>query len=449
MTTATLTEIPGPKGSPLLGNLGAFRRDPLGCLTRWAREYGDVVRLRFGAVPAVLINDPALIEEVLVTQGPAFGRAGAVVRAMRPGAGDGLFTSDGAHWRRQRRMLQPAFQRDQVAGYGATMVELTERMLRSWQDGETRDIRFEMMRLTLAVAAKTLFDADVGDQAGGIGAAVSVGLRETNARLNSLLLLFLPDRFPAPANLRLQRAMRQLDEVVYGIIRERRSGATGADDLLARLLSARDGDGSAMTDRQIRDELVTFMVAGHETTAIALSWTWYLLATHPDAEARLAAEVQCVLGGRPPAVADIAALPFANMVVQEALRLYPPAWAISRDAREDTQLGGHPIARGTSVLMSQWVAHRDPRWFDEPEAFRPERWEDGLAERLPRFAYYPFGGGQRQCIGNTFALQEATLILASIIQRFQLSLAPGADMTPEAGLTLRPRSGVPMLLHRR
>jgi cytochrome P450 len=346
-------------------------------------------------------------------------------------------------------MMQPAFQRDQIAAYGATMVEISERTLDSWQDGETRDLQFEMMRLTLAIAAKTLFDADVTEQAGGIGAAVGVGLRETNARMNSLLLLFLPDRFPAPSNLRLQRAIRELDAVVYGIIGRRRSGAGSAIDLLARLLSARDEDGTAMSDRQIRDELVTFLVAGHETTAVALSWIWYLLATHPEAEARLLDEVRSVLGGRMPSVADLPALPYTSMVVQEGLRLYPPAWAISRDARTDTQLGGYPIARGTAVLMSQWVVHRDPRWFDEPDAFRPERWQDGLAERLPRFAYFPFGGGQRQCIGNSFALQEAALILAATVQRFHLSLAPGTRVAPDPSLTLRPRFGVPMRLHKR
>ncbi len=449
MAVASRTEMPGPKGSPLTGNLAAFRRDPLGSLTRWAREYGDVVRLRFGATPAVLISDPALIEEVLVSQGPAFGRAGIVVRAMRPAAGEGLFTSNGEHWRRERRMTQPAFQRDQVAGYGPAMVELTERMLAGWEDGETRDLQFEMMRLTLAIAAKTLFSAEISDQAGALGAAVAVGLRETNARLNSLLLLFLPDRFPAPSNLRLQRAIRQMDEVVYGIIRQRRGGASGAVDLLARLLSARDDDGSAMSDRQIRDELVTFLVAGHETTALTLAWTGYLLATHPEAEARLLEEVRGALGSRIPAVTDLAALPFTGMVIQEAMRLYPPAWTISRDARADTELGGYAIARGTAVLMSQWVTHRDPRFFDEPDAFRPARWEDGLADRLPRFAYFPFGGGQRQCIGNTFALQEAVLILAAVVQRFHLSLAPGAAITPDASLTLRPKAGVPVRLQAR
>jgi cytochrome P450 len=271
------------------------------------------------------------------------------------------------------------------------------------------------------------------------------------------ILFLLPERVPTPGNLRFERAARRLDQIIFRIIEQRRGSATargepspGSDEtLLAMLLRAQDGDGSGMTDQQLRDEVMTLILAGHETTAIALTWTWYLLSQHPEVEARLHAELARALGGRPPTVADLPHLTYAQQVITEAMRLYPPAWAISRQAKEDLALGGHRLPAGTIVVMSQWVMHRHPRFYDEPEVFRPERWEHGTAQQLPRFAYFPFGGGPRLCIGQAFAMMEATLLLATIAQHYAFRLVPGHPVTPWPVVTLRPRYGMRMTLHRR
>jgi cytochrome P450 len=444
------TRSRGPKGDRLGGNLAAYRRDPLGFITSCAAEYGDVVALRFGITPALLVNHPDLIEDVLVTRMPVFGRSRLVLRTMRPVAGNGLFTSEGELWRRQRHLLQPLFQRSQLAGYGTAVVTLTEQLLAGWQDGEVRDLSQEMASLTLAIAAKVLFNADLTHTDGGIRAAVTVLLREMNVRLNSLVVLWLPAAFPSPSNLRLRRAVKQLDAALYDLIRRRRAGGADPGDLLSLLLHAHEGvDARAMSDQQVRDELITFLVAGHETTAVALAWAWYLLAQHPEVEARLVDELQAVLGGRVPSVADLSRLPYTQQVLHEVLRLYPPVWALPRDALHNTELGGVRVAAGTAVLLCPWVTQRDPRWYPEPEAFRPERWSKDLANRLPRYAYFPFGGGQRQCIGNGFALQEAALVLATVAQRFRLTVEPGKTVQPEVVLNLRPKPGVPLVVLRR
>lgn len=439
-----------PKGSLLIGHFGAYRRDPLGFLTRCARAYGDLVLLRFGLARVVVLSHPDLIEDVLVRKHQAFGKSRFVLKGVRPVLGNGLFSSAGDLWRRQRRMMQPAFHRARIAAYGEVMVAATQRMLASWHPGERRDLFQDLMRLTLAIVATALFNADVEGDAAAVGKALTVGLEATNARLNSLLAPVLPDRFPSPANLRLQRVMRELDAIIFRIIARRRASGADPGDLLSLLLHARDeDDGGGMTDRQLRDELMTLFLAGHETTAVALSWTWHLLSQHPSVEALLAAELESVLGGRPPTAADLPRLPYTEMVVQEALRLYPPAWAISRDARASCELGGHRVAAGTAVIMSQWVLHRDPRSFDRPDDFHPERWADGLAHRLPRFAYFPFGGGQRRCIGEAFALMEAALIVATVAQHVRLTAVPGPAVVPQLSVTLRPKHGVPLVVQPR
>jgi cytochrome P450 len=438
----------GPRGHALLGNLREFGRDQLGFYTRCAREYGDVVPVRLGPFPGLLIYHPDAIEEVLVVRNRDFIKSRGV-RLMRAFLGDGLFTAEGDLWLRQRRLMQPAFHRQRVAAYGETMAAYAARQAADWHDGAVLDIHEEMMTVTRAIVAKTLFGADVSEEARAIGDASEIVMEYFGKRFGSLLAL-LPLWLPTPANLRLRRAVRRLDEVVYRMIADRRRSQEDRGDLLSILLEAQDADdGSRMSDRQVRDEAMTLFLAGHETTAVALSWTWYLLAQHPDVDARLADELRAALGGRPPAVTDLPALRYAEMVVMESMRLYPPAYGIGREATRPTEVAGHPVPAGGVVIMPTWVVQRDARWFDEPEAFRPERWAHDAMRRLPRFAYFPFGGGPRQCIGNTFATMEATLVLAAIARRFRLALMPGQRVTPTPYVTLRPEPGIRVRLESR
>jgi cytochrome P450 len=445
----TITTLPrGPKGRPLLGHLPEFQRDQLGFYARCAREYGDLVPVRFGRNPAILVFHPDAIEEVLVTRNRDFVKSPGV-RLLRGLLGDGLLLSEGDLWLRQRRLVQPAFHRQRIAGYGDVMAAHAARRVAGWKEGEIVDVHEEMMALTQGIVAKTLFDADVSDEAHAVGDASRILAQDFGARLSSLRQL-LPAWLPTPRNLKVRRAIRRLDDIVYRMIAGRRQRPEDRGDLLSILLAARDADdGSAMTDRQVRDEVMTLFMAGHETTAVALSWTWYLLARSPAEDARLAGELGTVLGDRAPAVTDLPALRYAELVITESMRLYPPAYGIGRQAVRPTEVAGHAIAPGVIVVLPTWVVHRDPRWYDDPEAFRPERWAGDLARRLPRFAYFPFGGGPRQCIGNAFATMEAILILATIARRFRLILVPGQRITPTPYVTLRPEPGPRMRLEPR
>jgi len=442
------TALPGPKGGFYFGSGVDFRRDQLAFYESCARKYGDVVQTRMGPYRILLIYHPDAIEELFVTRSRDFVKSPGV-RLLRPLLGDGLFLSEGETWLRQRRLIQPAFHRQRVAGYGDVMTTFAERHVADWKDGDVIEVHGEMMALTQAVVGKTLFDADVSGDAHEAGQAAKVLAEDFGARLRSFRLI--PYWLPTPRNLRSRRAIRRLDGLIHRIIAGRRASAEDRGDLLSMLLHAQDADdGSRMTGQQVRDEVMTMFLAGHETTAVALSWTWYLLAQHPDADARLADELREVLGGRAPSVADLPRLKYAGMVVTEAMRLYPPAYGIGRQAARATEIAGHAIAPGDIFIAPTWVVHRDRRWFEEPEAFRPERWAGDLAQRLPRFAYFPFGGGPRQCIGNSFAQMEAVLLLAAIAQRFRLSLVSGQRITPTPYITLRPEPGIRMLVsHRR
>jgi cytochrome P450 len=438
----------GPKGHALLGNLRDFNRDQLGFYARCAREYGDVVPVRLGPSRGLLIYHPDAIEEVLVVRNRDFIKSRGI-RLLRALLGDGLFISEGDLWLRQRRLMQPAFHRQRVEAYGEVMAAYASRRAADWNDGAVLNIHEEMMAVTRAIVAKTLFDADVSDEARAIGDASEIVMEYFGKRLGSLLAL-VPLWLPTPTNLRLHGAIRRLDKVVYRMIADRRQSPADRGDLLSILLQAQDADdGSRMTDRQVRDEVMTLFLAGHETTAVALSWTWYLLAQHPEVDARLADELRAALGGRPPEVADLPALRYTEMVVTESMRLYPPAYGIGREAARPTEVAGHPVPAGGIVIIPTWVVHRDVRWFDEPDAFSPERWANDASRKLPRFAYFPFGGGPRQCIGNVFATMEATLILAAIAQRFRLALMPGQQVIPTPYITLRPEPGIRMRLERR
>jgi len=446
MWRATRNKFPaGPSEGLKRWSLGPLNNNPLEYFTKVAREYGDIAGLRVLNFKTIFVNHPDLIEEVLVTNARKYSK-GRVLRANRHVFGEGLLTSEGEFWLRQRRLAQPAFHRARIASYGGTMVEYTERMLDGWRGGEERDAHREMMRLTLQIVGKTLFDADVERDAQEVGKSLEL-LLEIGA--NFRRAIFVPHWLPTPANLRVKREVAQIVKILYRIIAERRASGRDAGDLLSMLLAAQDEDGSRMTDRQLRDETITLFLAGHETTASTLSWTWWLLAQNPGVEAKLHAELDAVLGDRAPSLDDLPKLVYSGHVITESLRLYPAAWGMARLVVEDHEIGGYPATKGMGVAMAQWVVHRDPRWYDAPEEFRPERWEGDLMKRLPRFAYFPFGGGPRQCIGNTFAVMEATLILATVARKFRLRLVANHPVAPLASITLRPRHGVRVTLESR
>jgi cytochrome P450 len=445
---APSSDRPGPRQHWLFGNLREFAHDRLAALTRWHREYGDIVWARFGPRPILFLNHPDLVEQVLVEQNRKFIKHYRL-RSARRTLGNGLLTSEGDFWRAQRKLAQPAFHRDRIANYARVMVDLTERMLDSWEDGQVRDVQDDMMRLTLEIVAKTLFDAEIGGASANASAAMDTLMTSFNARTAKLIPI--PDWIPTPTNQRVGRAVRRLDRIILSIIAQRRRSGEDRGDLLSMLLHARDeDDGRRMDDRQLRDEVMTVFMAGHETTANTLAWVWYLLAKHPHTESPLLEELDEVLdNGRRPTLADLPKLAYTGMIVTETLRLYPTVWMVGREAIEPVDLGGCRIPAGMTVFMPQWVIHRDSRWFEDPESFRPERWASGLQDKLQRYAYFPFGGGPRYCIGNNFALMEATLLLATIAQRWCLKLAPGAVVTPLPSMTLRPASGVKVVVSSR
>ena len=437
---------PGPSIGFLRWTMGVLSTpDPLGYFTQVTREYGDIAGLRVLNFRIFLINHPDYIEDVLVNHPRKFIK-GRVLKANKRVFGEGLLTSEGDFWLRQRRLAQPAFHKARIASYAATMVEYTQRLLYEWQDGEERDIHKEMMRLTLQIVGKTLFDADVERDAQEVGRSLELLLK---LGANFRRTIFIPQWLPTPTNLRLELAIRKIEKVLYRIIAERRASGRDAGDLLSMLLAAQDEDGTRMTDKQLRDEAITLFLAGHETTANALSWTWWLLAQNPAVEAKLHAELSSVLRGRAPSVEDLPKLAYTNHVIAESMRLYPPAWGMARTAIEDHEIAGYKVPKGSGVSFAQWIVHRDARWYEAPEEFRPERWEGDLLKRLPRFAYFPFGGGPRQCIGNTFALMEAAMILATIARQFRFRLVEGHSVVPLASITLRPREGIRVRMEKR
>ncbi|MFO1431699.1 MAG: cytochrome P450 [Candidatus Competibacteraceae bacterium] len=431
---------PGPKSHFLLGNLPDFGRAPLDFLTRCHQDYGPIVGLRALHRPVYLLNCPELVDEVLVRQSRNFIKSTLFYRHLTAIFGQGLLISEGEFQRRQRRLMAPAFHAERIAGYGEMMVRYTERMLQDWRAGELRNAHQDMMDLAMRIVARTLFAAEIGAEVAEISRTFTAVVEEISARL--IRPFAVPAYLPTPGNRRYAKGIRQLDRLVYRLIREHRRHGEDRGDLLSLLLTARDEDGQALTDQQLRDELVTLFLGGHETTAVTLSWTWYLLARHPVVVDRLMAELREVLGGRSPTVADFDRLIYAEGIIKEAMRLYPPAWAIAREAVAPFELGGYQLPAGATLAISPWVLHRDSRYFKQPEAFLPERWQEESSLSLPRQAFMPFGGGPRICIGQRFAMVEAVLILATIAQRFHLAWQAEYPITLLPSITLRPEGGV-------
>jgi cytochrome P450 len=439
---------PGPRPFLPTTNLFAFRRDRSGFLARLAREYGDFVYFKLGPQHIFLINHPDYIRDVLVTHNKNFMKSEGAQRGKRL-MGEGMATSEGEFHRRQRRLSQPAFHRQQIADYAATMGEYAARMRDGWREGETREMSREMMRLTLAIACKTFFDAEVESEADEIGDAFS----EAISLFNFLILPYsrLLEKLPLPVVRRFHDARERLDATIYRMIDERRRNGRDRGDLLSILIRARDeeGDGSGMTDQQLRDEMMTIFFAGHETTANALTWTWYLLSQNPEVEARLHREIDEVLNGRLPSAEDYPKLSYTEMVFAESMRLYPPAWAIGRRALNDYQIDGYFVPAGSNLMMSQYLMHRNEKYFPDPLKFDPERWRPEARESRPKFSYFPFGGGPRVCIGEHFAWMEGVLVMATMAQRWKMRLVEGHPVEPKAIVTLRPKYGMKMVIERR
>lgn len=447
--------IPGPapvRSLPaMLHTLREVERDPLAYLQQATQRYGDLWQMETGPMRQVIISHPDHIYEVCVRQADQFHKDrdySDTRRGLARFLGNGLLTSDGEFWKRQRKLVAPAFHTRRISAYAETMIERTLHMLDGWEGQRELDVDAEMMRLTLQIVVKALFNADITEEAERVGDAMTVLQYMAGSNSFSIEAL-LPEWLPTPKRFRENRAVSDLDGIVYPLIAERRASGEDKGDLLSMLLLSEDEDGGRMSDKQVRDEAVTLFLAGHETTANTLNWTWMLLAQHPEVEARLHAEIDAVLGDRPPKLADLKQLPYAEQVIKESMRLYPPAYAFGRMALNDVEIDGYVIPQGSSVGVISYLAHRDPRWWDEPERFNPDRFSPEHEPHIRRYSYLPFGAGPRICIGNSFAMMEAHLLLVAVAQRYQLRLAPGQVVEPEPLITLRPKNGLHMRLEAR
>ncbi len=439
--------VPGPRGLPFLGHLPALGRNPLHFFRDCAQRYDGIVRFKVLRHDVYLLTEPSLIQEVLQTKAASFIKS-ADYRNLQAVFGSGLLTSDGSAWREQRRLLQPAFHHAQLHRYAEIMFNCAQSAVQSWKIGEVRDVHQDMMRITMQIVAQTLFETEIPGQVDLISAAVSAVFRDLSAAS-----MFIPAlrRVPTRRNRRWNKATQQLDRIIYGLIEEGRACSSQAGGLTGMLIRVRGEDGSALSNQQIRDELMTMFLAGHETTAVALSWTLYLLAQHPAVDQKLYEEVQhCSKQDGTVDALSYAALPYAKAVLQEAMRLYPPVWTIGREARTDVELNGtHLLPQGAQVWICQWIVHHDGRFFAAPEQFQPERWLSEDAAPAARFRYLPFGAGPRLCIGQSFAMWEAAIILANIVSRFRLQMEPGFQPEAIPWFTLRPKRGMRMVIEQR
>lgn len=437
---------PGPPGHFLLGNLQEFRRDVLGLVTQSAATYGDIVRCRLGPQVVHLINHPDFIEQILQKRSANYDKETRSSAYIKSVTGDSLLTCNGEFWKRQRRMDQPAFHHCQIAGFATKMTDAAQRMLERWSGKPSLDVASEMAHLTYSIVGETLFSFNTGEDAATVERAMRVILPHIFSRMGQLI--HLPLSVPTPANRRFHRALAAVDEVVYRIIRQHRKAEVSGEtknDLLSMLLRARDGEtGTGLSDTQLRNETITFLLAGHETTANALTWIFYLISQNPEVEQTLLAEISAVLDGQTPKLEDVSKLTFTKSVIQESMRLYPPIWIIERRVIAEDKIGGYTLPRGSSVVISPYALHRHPGFWDRPEVFDPSRFPRGNPP-----AYLPFGLGPRFCIGNEFAMLEAQLITVMVLQKFQLRLVQGHPVEPQPDITLRSKHGMKMTLHPR
>ncbi|MCA9579689.1 MAG: cytochrome P450 [Myxococcales bacterium] len=441
--TANVGRAPGPRDRIGLRNVARFATGTLPFLRGMADRYGDVVQMKIFGKEYFLVSHPDDIENVLVKQAASMGRD-EYIETLKRTLGEGLLTSDGDLWKHQRKLMSQAFTPKRIRSYGDTMASVTEASLH-YRDGDLVNIHAEMSRITMEVVAAVLFGATIGQREFDL-VGKSMETLNTYYANSPEAILILPRWVPTPLNMRVNAAVERLDGLIYSIIAKRRAarssskvgdGAEPTRDLLDVLLSAQDDGGSAMSDQQLRDEAMTLFLAGHETTALALAHTFYLLSKHPHVEQRLRAELDDVLGDRLPTAEDAKQLVYTERVLKEAMRLYPPAWTTGRQVNEEVMVGGYRVPVGSQILVSQWVVHRDARFYPDPEAFDPDRWEPERAKIIPRYAYFPFGGGPRICIGNHFAMLEATLILAIVLRRFHFELLPGQTLAFNPSVTLR------------
>ncbi len=435
------TTPPTPTEGWFGGHIMQYHGNTLPFLLNNLHEYGGIAHFRVFKYHFYQVNDPELVGQVLVKQAKYFQKSALYKKVLGEYLGNGLLISDGDFWKRQRKLAQPAFHTGRIHAYAETMVDYALKLCDRWQDGETVNIAEDMMQLTLFIVAKTLFNADVRDEAHEVGVALDVLLHHVAGA--SRKVVRFPEWVPTPEKFRKQQAIETLNHITMDIINERRSSGEDTGDLLSMLLMAQDENGASMTDEEVRNEALTLFLAGHETTANALTWTFYLLSQHPEIEAKVINEIRTHLGDRTPTLADLKNLLYTLMVFKEALRLYPPAWAFSRQATEDVQIGEYIIPKKWDVFIVPYVIHRDPNLWHDPETFDPERFSPENEKHIPRYAYLPFGGGARVCIGNSFALMEGHLVLATILGRYKLNLMQD-HVEPEPLVTLRPKGGLKM-----
>lgn len=437
--------LPGPGRKFVVDTLANLNEEKLAFLTKCSREYGDIVPLQLGINPALLINRPDYIEQVSKDR-YLFARGPHVRTALQRLLGEGIFLKEGEFWTHQRRITQPVFYHKRITTYSDTIVAYTERLLNTWQDSEIRNVQSDMMRLTLDIMWKVIFNDELTEEeAQDIAYVLGISTRLFESKDQQ----GFNDQQLVTKNLRYERILEQMDQYIYSLIQWRRQSAEDSGDLLSMLMQARDENSRQMSDKQLRDEVVTLLFAGQEALAVVLSWTFILLSLHPQLQTKLLAELTEVLGGRCPSVADIPHLCYIDSIIKEAMRLYPPIAVMPRIATQDYEIDGYKVPAGCTILISQWTMHRHPRYFEEPDKFDPDRWANHLEKRLLRGVYFPFGDGPRICIGKSFAQMEMVLIIATIAQKYQLTLVPDFHIIPWATITLRSKQGVPVKLKKR